>query len=60
MEKARVDLGGGGEEVREALVDDFQLRAFVAPDFLVGGVEDAQGKAGEEQRDQRRVETQAG
>ena len=40
-------------------VDDFQLGALVAPNFLVGGVEDAQGEAGEEQRDKRRVEPQA-
>ena len=59
MKEARVDLGGGGEEVRQALVDDFQLGAFVAPDFLVGGVEDAQCEAGQQQRDQRPVEPQA-
>jgi hypothetical protein len=59
MKKTRVDLGGGGEEMRQALVDDFQLGALVAPDFLVGGVEDAQREAGEEQRDQRRVAPQA-
>ena len=60
MKKARVDLGGGGEEVRQALVDDFQLGAFVAPDFLVVGMEDAQGEAGQQQRNQRGVVPQAG
>ena len=48
MEEARVDFGARPEEVRQALVDDFELGAFVAPDFLVVGAVEAQGRAQQE------------
>jgi hypothetical protein len=45
VEQARVDLGARVQEVRQALVDYFDLGAFVAPEFLVVGAVQAQGEA---------------